>query len=295
MMYSPNKLNTIRVILLALTQTLVFLILPITSQPSFTSVVCQDIFGNYTTNSTFKTNLDTLISTITSDTKIDYNFYNFSVGQDSDVVNGIGLCMKDILLDDCHRCLAQATTALVQACPNQKDAIGWYPTCMLRYSNRYIFRKMEITPWFHLQDNSHFSDKGKFNQTATAKLQKRAAAGDSRGKYAAGKAKVTRSYTIYAYAQCTPDLDYSDCYNCLDQAINFALFDLFGQTIRVFFTSCQIRMEDYHVYNATYLNSLGSTDPLDRPPPSPASAFLPPHAVKTNNGKFLILLLSVFI
>lgn len=283
-MYSINKLNTIAVIILALSQ-----IVPIASQPGFNSYVCQDTFGNYTRNSIFKKNLDNLISTITSDTKIDYGFYNLSFGKNLDIVNGIGLCNIDISADDCHKCLSQAASALVLGCPNQKDAIGWYETCMFRYSNRYIFRKLEFGPWFHFQDDSRFRDKGKFNQTAAtllAKLQNKAASGDSSRKYAAGKANITSSYAIYAFAQCTPDLEYSDCYYCLDQAIYFALTQLFGQTNRVFYTSCKIRMEDYHFYNATYLNSLETLKPLDRPSRSPSSVptSLPPSSVKRKKG-----------
>ncbi|XP_021838107.2 cysteine-rich receptor-like protein kinase 44 [Spinacia oleracea] len=296
-MYSINKLNTIAVIILALSQ-----IVPIASQPGFNSYVCQDTFGNYTRNSIFKKNLDNLISTITSDTKIDYGFYNLSFGKNLDIVNGIGLCNIDISADDCHKCLSQAASALVLGCPNQKDAIGWYETCMFRYSNRYIFRKLEFGPWFHFQDDSRFRDKGKFNQTAAtllAKLQNKAASGDSSRKYAAGKANITSSYAIYAFAQCTPDLEYSDCYYCLDQAIYFALTQLFGQTNRVFYTSCKIRMEDYHFYNATYLNSLETLKPLDRPSRSPSSVptSLPPSSVKrkkgTKNKKFKFLIIVV--
>lgn len=272
--------------------------MPITSQPDFNAVVCQDKFGNYTAKSRYKINLDTLLSAITSDTKIDYGFYNISVGQNLDIVNGIGLCTSDISVDDCHTCLSHAAAALVLACPNQKDAIGWYDTCMLRYSNRYIFSKMELGPWFYFNDDSYYNDKRKFNQSAAtllAKLQKEAASGDSLRKFAAGKANVSSSYTIYAFAQCTPDLEYSDCYSCLDVAINFALLNLFGQTNRVFYTSCKIRLENYVFYNATYLNSL---KPLQSP--SPTSASLKPSYVrrkgkKSKKSRVLIIIVVPFI
>ncbi|KAK9706504.1 hypothetical protein RND81_07G130400 [Saponaria officinalis] len=269
------------------------------AQPTLTSRVCQDTFGNYTSNSTFQTNLNTLLHDLTSNSKINYGFSNFSVGKNFDIVNGIGLCRPDQGLDECSLCLQQAAAALVQQCPNQKDAIGWYAECMLRYSDRYIFSKMELGPWYHMESNVFGADKAAFNHTAAAllaKLQIKAASGNSQLKYAVGSANVSRStVTIYALAQCTPDLSYFDCYNCLDNAISFGLTSLYGEVSKIFFTSCNIRYESYAFYDSTKLISLQSSS--SHPPPSSPGT---PSSTQTSKGmskksRVLIIVLVLVI
>ncbi|KAL2931125.1 Cysteine-rich receptor-like protein kinase 26, partial [Bienertia sinuspersici] len=231
-----------------------------TAQPKFISRVCQDTFGNYTANSPFKKNLDTLLSTIVSNTNIDYGFYNFSVGTNLDIVNGIGLCSPELPVHDCRSCLSNAARAIVHSCPNQKDAIGWYDSCMIRYSNRYIFHKLEFGPWYKVHYPILRSiDKGLYNKTASTlltKLQARAAFGNSLRKFAADKANVTSDFTVYAIVQCTPDLESFDCYSCLGHAIA-TYYQQEGQQARLFFTSCNIRLfHDYMLYDLSSLNSL---------------------------------------
>ncbi|KAK9706509.1 hypothetical protein RND81_07G130900 [Saponaria officinalis] len=263
-------------------QIYVYLLCNTAAQPNLVSRVCQDTFGNYTSNSTFQTNLNTLLSKITSPSNINYGFSNMSVGKNFDIVNGIGLCRPDQQLDECSQCLQQAAAALVQQCPNQKDAIGWYEACMIRYSDRYIFGKMELGPWYHLESKVFGVDQAKLNHTAAhllAKLQTKAASGNSQLKYAYGTANVSIStVTIYALAQCTPDLTYFDCYNCIDNAISFGLTSLYGHQARLFFTSCNIRYESFAFVDSAKLISLKS--PLPHPPP--ALTGTPPSYTQTS-------------
>ena len=64
--------------LLFLSAIFLFIAQAITDLPSFeNSSVCLDK-GNYTSNSTYKVNLNHLLSTPTSNTEIDYGFYNSS-------------------------------------------------------------------------------------------------------------------------------------------------------------------------------------------------------------------------
>ncbi|KAL5774744.1 hypothetical protein ACOSP7_012301 [Xanthoceras sorbifolium] len=109
------------------------------SQPNFLYHFCSDKLGNYTTNSTYQKNLNTLLSSITSNSEINYGFYNFSAGQNSDKVNAIALCRGDVNQDACRSCINDSISELTQICPNQKEAIRWYDYCMLSYSNRTIF------------------------------------------------------------------------------------------------------------------------------------------------------------
>jgi hypothetical protein len=112
---------------------------------------CLNDNGNYTGNSTYERNLNHLLSSLSSNTEIDYCLYKYSsCGQNSDQVFAIGLCRGDVDPDVCRSCLDNATSLLKQLCPNQKEAIGWFDYCMLRYSNRYILGLEESSPAFYM-------------------------------------------------------------------------------------------------------------------------------------------------
>ncbi|KAL9384077.1 hypothetical protein Peur_024400 [Populus x canadensis] len=67
------------------------------AQPSFLYYECANGGGNYTTNSNFQRNLKSLLSSLDSNTQIDYGFYNLSVGQTGpDQANAIALSRGDI-------------------------------------------------------------------------------------------------------------------------------------------------------------------------------------------------------
>ena len=61
------------------------------------------------------------------------NYINSSIYK-----NGLSLCRGDLLEQDCHACLKDATNDFPTLCPTQKEAVAWYETCMLRYSNHIL-------------------------------------------------------------------------------------------------------------------------------------------------------------
>uniref|UniRef100_A0A7N0VJH6 non-specific serine/threonine protein kinase n=1 Tax=Kalanchoe fedtschenkoi TaxID=63787 RepID=A0A7N0VJH6_KALFE len=77
--------------------------------------------------------------------------------------------------------------------------------------------------------------------------------------------------SVYAYVQCTPDLNGSSCGGCLDSLIKFytdASIQSYGATIVC--PSCQMRFESYQFYEIA----------ADQPPPSSS-----PPPVPNGNGK----------
>ena len=227
---------------------------------------CNNDDGNYTSNSTYKADLDTLLSSIPSDNAIDYGFYNFSTGQDTERVNVIGLCRGDVMPDVCRSRLNDSRIQLTQLCPNQKTAIAWYEDCMLRYSNASIFGTAQTSPAFYMWNTENASNVEEFNQVLgelMASLRSKAASGDWRRKFATGQANVTSFETIYGLMQCTPDLSESSCSNCLEGATNDIpkCCDSKGGG-RVVRPSCGLRFETYRFYEFTAANA---------PPPPPAA------------------------
>ena len=93
-----------------------------------------------------------------NNTKINYGFYNFSFGEAPDKVYAIALCRGDASPSECRSCISGASSDLLKAYPNQKEAIIWPNKCSLRYSNRSIFNAMEASPLFAFYNTGDVSD-----------------------------------------------------------------------------------------------------------------------------------------
>ncbi|RDX76113.1 Cysteine-rich receptor-like protein kinase 29, partial [Mucuna pruriens] len=239
--------------------------------------------GNYTTNSTYDTNLNTLLSTLTSNTEIDYGFYNFTNGENSDKVYAIGLCRGDVKADECRNCLKQSRANLTQLCPNRKEAIGWYEDekCMLRYSNRSIFGHNEIGPAYFAWSSINATQVEQFKSVVNNLLQSlktKAGLGDSRSKYATNNVTGPDNKIIYGLVQCTPDLSGPDCDNCLEQSINEAQNYKAAIGVRIVRPSCNLRYETSSLF---YGPPAYASSPSPSPSPSPFP--LSPTSTVTSN------------
>ncbi|KAL2559687.1 Cysteine-rich receptor-like protein kinase 10 [Forsythia ovata] len=174
---------------------------------------CQDN-GNYTSNSTYRANLNTLLSSVSSN--IDSNgFYNTSTGDIPNRVYSIALCRGDVQLDKCRSCINNATRTILQLCPYQKKAILWERSdmCMIRYSNEYIFGTLKTFPRFGGWNVNNVTSKEEFNKdlkTLLDSLRDQAAYGGSLKKFAAAIGTGPDILTIYGLVQCTPDLTSED-------------------------------------------------------------------------------------
>ncbi|MED6112709.1 hypothetical protein PIB30_063973 [Stylosanthes scabra] len=240
------------------------------AQSNFLYHFCINDKGNYTANSTYSRNLNTLLSNISSNKNINYGFYNFSYGEDNDRVNAIGLCRGDVKKNDCFSCLNDSRVLLTRLCPNQKEAIGWYDYCMLRYSNRSsIFNSMETLPSFSMSNTGNATYVDQFNQvldTLLNDLISKAASGNSQQKFAASSAQGPGFQTLYGLVQCTPDLSQQECNTCLIQAITGIPNCCDSKKgARIVEPSCNFRYEIYPFYDLT------NVPPPPAPPPDSAS------------------------
>jgi hypothetical protein len=218
---------------------------------------------------------------MSSNTEIDYGFFNFSAGETPDKVNAIALCSGDILPEECRRCVNTSSHDLLQACPNQNEAIIWPNKCMLRYSNRSILGVMEDSPMYAFYNTGDVPDVEGFNGVLGPLLESlisRAALGNSTRKFALGSSAAPKFQTIRALVQCTPNLDQLQCNNCLDKLRGYIPQCCNGKQGGVFVTpSCYLRFEIYSFYDITY----EAPPPSSVPPPSPvpppsSSSVLPP-------------------
>ncbi|KAM2607899.1 hypothetical protein TB2_036396 [Malus domestica] len=169
----------------------------------------------------------------------------------------------DVTVGDCRSCLNNSRYDLLQLCPNRKEAIGWYEKYNLRYSNRSIYGVLETSPsWpYYNINNVSSSDLDGFNQELRKLLESirsEAAAGGSLRKFAFGNTSAPSFQTIFALAQCTPDISEQNCSDCLVGA--FAdISSIYGKEGGgVGQPSCDFRFDLYPFYDPTTVKQLPS-------------------------------------
>ncbi|EOA18537.1 hypothetical protein CARUB_v10007091mg [Capsella rubella] len=194
------------------------------SQPVPLNQICSNVTGNFTVNTPYAVNLDRLISSLSSLRRNDNGFYNISVGDSDEKVNSISLCRGDVKADDCINCIALAGKKLVTLCPVQKEAIIWYDKCTVRYSNRTIFKRLEIFPQASITGTRNFTgDRGGWEKSLRGLLEglkdRASVIGRSKKNFVVGETSGPSFQTLYGFVQCTPDISEEDCSYCLSQGI----------------------------------------------------------------------------
>ncbi|KAM1224802.1 hypothetical protein COP2_044827 [Malus domestica] len=216
---------------------------------------CSNDKGNYTTGSTYQTNLNGLLFDLHSYNN-GYGYFNSSRGENIDRVYTIGLCRGLIREDVCSMCPTDAANYIREGCPNQ-EAIGWQNDCMLRYSNRSIYGMMQTNPDFYLKNDANVSTGlDAFSQERSHLLnrlaQKTVTGGDLR-KFATGNASIpSTDITIYGLVECTPELSEQSCIDFLNYTIG-----VFGSCcsasigVRIVTPSCGLRYENFTFFYDT--------------------------------------------
>ncbi|PRQ48782.1 putative protein kinase RLK-Pelle-DLSV family [Rosa chinensis] len=144
---------------------------------------------------------------------------------------------------------------------------------MLRYSNRSLYGLMEDLPAFYFVSprNLSSSEVEKFFEDLGIlfqRLSSEAAAGGSLRKFAANN--TTSGFkTIYALAQCTPDLSEELCTDCLAGAYGDIPTNSYGKDgARIVKPSCNIQYEISPFYDPENVAPLPSSPPISSPSPS---------------------------
>lgn len=169
---------------------------------------------------------------------------------------------------------------------------------MVRYSQDLIFGIEDEEPHIYLPSPNSALNPEAYGLVLNPLLEiliEKAASGDSNQKYAAGHKTVPGYETIYAHAQCTPDLDKVICSDCLKNCTSALPSCCSGKSgTRVLKPSCNIRFE----YNLFYKSTADKEVDISAAAPAPATtttsetpAPLPPKQgphTKTHNITFLL-------
>ncbi|KAF8030663.1 hypothetical protein BT93_E2947 [Corymbia citriodora subsp. variegata] len=244
----------------------------------------------FTPKSTYQTNLNTLLSSLSSTAAVDADgFANATAGKTPlDRGYGLFLCRGDIAVTTCGDCVANARKEILSKCPEEKDSIIWYEQCMLRYSNRSIFSVEQDSPAFILMNVANISSPSSFAQLlkdTTNELVERAASDGSGKRFAVKEANFTSSDRLYTLAQCTPDLTTADCKACLQGAIENLPKDKAGG--RVLAPSCNVRFELYKFYNETVSHEASAPAPTLSLPPAAGVASPAPSSVRSKGVRVM--------
>ncbi|KAG7542049.1 Gnk2-homologous domain [Arabidopsis thaliana x Arabidopsis arenosa] len=215
--------------------------------------ICYYDGGNFTSNSSYSLNLNRLITSLPDLTPTINGFYNISTNGE---VNAIALCRGDVKPNqDCITCITTAAKQLVESCPNIIEADIWLEKCMFRYTSRIILGQMEPVPFSYTSSNVSVADKEGFSEGLGELLDSLGAKIDAVNE--TGKVKFAAGVkgTIYALAQCTPDLSESDCRICLAQIFAGVPTCCDGKTGGWWTNpSCYFRFEDYPFFDLSVIS-----------------------------------------
>ncbi|RWR88264.1 putative receptor-like protein kinase isoform X1 [Cinnamomum micranthum f. kanehirae] len=241
-----------------------------TAQPLYQN--CETAL-NYTSNSTYASNLKTLLASLPSNASRNNGFYNTTVGTNQDPVYGLVLCRGDVTPARCQSCVDEAINMIKWVCSNSKIASIWYAHCQLRYSDKRFFSLMEDAGKITLYNTARINNPTQFApflNDLLSNLSNRAANDPSLGMFATEKTKFMGSQDVYGLVQCTRDLSMNDCSSCLEGALRY-LMGCCSSYIgaRVLTTSCNLRFELYYFYT----DSDSDSGPTPAPPAAPNPTF----------------------
>ncbi|KAF5188986.1 Cysteine-rich receptor-like protein kinase [Thalictrum thalictroides] len=244
---------------------------PITSQtsPLYCIPICSG--GTYTSNSVFDSNLQLLLSSLSSNLTSNDDkrfFFNATAGSNSDKVYGLYQCRGDVTSDICKNCVETAITAFKTKkwCPIWKKAILWYDECMLRYSNDSFISVRQEDPTIYMSNPNAIGDANRFNPMMSKLMDGLVTqAVNSSNLFATGNANYSLLENVYGLAQCTQDITGTDCNICLRKALTeIPKCCANKRGGRVLKPSCYIRYETYIFYQSK---------PIAPVPPTPRIPF----------------------
>lgn len=215
--------------------------------------------SNYTSPSSFETNLRHLLSKLTIGTANSTSFFStYTVGSPaSSQVFGLAQCRFDSSPTICSNCLRSAATMAglnqLRGCDRNTSAAFRYDYCFLRYSDIPFFGIPEMNIVVTLSSNTDASDNpvfGKMVQGLVKEILPAAATSDLRYAAAAGN-KSEFETNMFGIAWCTMDLRSSDCLQCLNlAALHLPTERTGGEAAMV---SCTIRFSTVQFYSKPIL------------------------------------------
>ncbi|CAA7040365.1 unnamed protein product [Microthlaspi erraticum] len=259
------------------------------SESDHIETFCLSSAGNFTRSSTYHTNLNTLLSTLSNQSSL-ANYYNLTTGLASDRVHGMFLCTGDVNRTTCNACVKTATIEIAKNCTNHREAITYYFDCIVRYSDKFFLSTLETEPNTYWVSNDPIPKSfGKFRQSLSEKMgevivRSSMLSSSLTPYYLMDTTRFDNLYDLESIVQCTPYLDPGNCSTCLKLALQEISDCCSDQRWAIIWTpKCFVSFDTYN----------SSLPPL--PPPNRSGSF----SIRGNNkivgGMVLAAAASVFV
>ncbi|KAM0945874.1 putative Gnk2-like domain-containing protein [Dioscorea sansibarensis] len=191
----------------------------------------------YTDNSTFSTNLNSLLSTLKAKSSSSI-FTNQTFGEAPATVFGLYFCTGDLSQDNCQACIRTAIKDITDSCPSSKQAIIWYDYCELRYSDTNFFGVPDTNGFSMINVNENTTSSRPVE--VVSQLVKDAPLAHP----LMFKSQAFISESLYALVQCSSDLTRQGCSDCLTTILtNIKACCTSAKGWRFLAPSCWIRYE----------------------------------------------------
>ncbi|KAI4297542.1 hypothetical protein L6164_037428 [Bauhinia variegata] len=174
-------------------------------------------------SSTYRNNLNNLMTFLSSDAAKSNGFGNTTSGTDqsNNTVYGLYFCRGDANTSLCHSCVQNSSRLIKHHCPNNASAALWYPFCLLRYSNQNFFGKLTITPRIPMFDAAHnFTSAGEFDSDARILMNGLIQTAAERPlMFWTHGFNINGTQKRYGWVQCSRDITSEQCRTCLSNML----------------------------------------------------------------------------
>ena len=178
---------------------------------------------NYTANGQYKKNLDQLLAALPAAAGDSGWFYESSAGAGDDEVYGLIMCYADYNAAACQDCLSRAPAGITTVCPGSRSVRVVYDAGTLRYSDAPILETADLTYLFRVRPvvpGVTVTLTGLEAAWAPLMSKLKDGAATSPLRLANDTAPYDGKLVMYGLAQCTRDLDGTDCSRCIGRYIS---------------------------------------------------------------------------
>jgi len=200
---------------------------------------------NYTDGSQYKKNLDQLLGGLPVAAAFNGWFSNGTAGRAPDQVFGLTMCYADRNARECHECLAGAPAGIKTVCPGSRTVRAAYDACVLRYSPMPSFSAADLDVAFYVTATGTAIDPERMRNAWLPLMTNLAGqAASSPSRVANATTPYDAASLVYGLAQCTRDLNTTECTRCLS-SVTGRLSSLFtnetGGAVKAY--SCYVRYQ----------------------------------------------------
>ncbi|XP_039841220.1 L-type lectin-domain containing receptor kinase IX.1-like [Panicum virgatum] len=180
---------------------------------------------NYTAGSQYQRNLAELLSRLPAAAGDNGWFYEGSAGAGADEVLGLVMCYADYNATACRDCLSRAPAGITTVCPGSRSVRAMYDACTLRYSDTppipAAAADLAVLYIVYLAfPGVSVTSEGLREAWVPLMSELTGGAAASPLRLANGSTPYSSSQEMYGLAQCTRDLNASECARCIGSYVS---------------------------------------------------------------------------